>query len=125
MRKLTDLAMNSNRLTRVPRFLRSLVPQLKTLDLGDNAIAEVGDDDLSGLGGLYGLRLAGNRISSVGNATFAQVPNVHILNLAHNKVGLKKNDNSEQARAVNHSKMSLALILIKLLTTRIVILSMP
>ena len=89
MRKLTDLAMNSNRLTRVPRFLRSLVPQLKTLDLGDNAIAEVGDDDLSGLGGLYGLRLAGNRISSVGNATFARVPNVHILNLAHNKVGFK------------------------------------
>ena len=89
MRKLTDLAMNSNRLTRVPKFLSSLVPELKTLDLGDNAISEVGDEDLAGLGGLYGLRLAGNRISSISNATFAHVPNVHILNLAHNKVGLR------------------------------------
>ena len=32
MRKLTDLAMNSNRLQKVPQFLRSL-PELKTLDL--------------------------------------------------------------------------------------------
>ena len=88
MRKLTDLAMNSNRLRKVPKFLSSvLVPELKTLDLGDNAISEVGDDDLTGLGGLYGLRLAGNRISSMSNKTFAHVPNVHILNLAHNKVG--------------------------------------
>ena len=55
MKKLTDLAMNSNRLRKVPQFLRSL-PELKTLDLGDNAISEVGDDDLEGLGGLYGLR---------------------------------------------------------------------
>ena len=86
MKKLTDLAMNSNRLRMIPGFLSSL-SGLQTLDLGDNAISEVGDDDLAGLGDLYGLKLAGNRIKALTNKTFAHVKNVQILNLAHNKVG--------------------------------------
>ena len=87
MKKLTDLAMNSNRLRRIPEFLSSL-SGLETLDLGDNAISEVGDGDLAGLGGLFGLKLAGNRIGALTNKTFAHVKNLQLLNLAHNKVGI-------------------------------------
>jgi Leucine-rich repeat (LRR) protein len=82
---LTDLALNKNQLRKVPSFIKSSTV-LRTLDLGDNHISEIGDDEFSGLPNLYGLRLASNGLKHVSNGTFSDATNVHILNLAHNQI---------------------------------------
>ena len=52
---LQDLALNHNNLGTVPEDVSSLV-KLRTLDLGENRIAELADATFTNLSSLYGLR---------------------------------------------------------------------
>ena len=55
---LQDLALNNNYLDDIPSDISGL-SKLRTLDLGENRIANVVSQQLENLSSLYGLRLAG------------------------------------------------------------------
>ena len=83
---LEDLSLDNNRLSSVPRSISDL-KVLKTLDLGENLIGDLGDGDLFfGLEHLYGLRLSGNLLESIDKGHFANASNLHVLNLARNRL---------------------------------------
>ena len=82
---LQDLALNNNLLEEVPKAIRPLT-LLRTLDIGENRIANIRSKDLDGLHNLYGLRLAGNGIQNLQDDVFKSVSTLQVLNLAHNNI---------------------------------------
>lgn len=82
---LEDLSFNSNQLMQVPESLKYL-HNLRTLDLGENVIAEISNQDFSHLHNLYGLKLAGNKIKTISSLTLANATGIHVLNLALNEL---------------------------------------
>ena len=82
---LEDLSFNSNELVEVPGALKHL-PNLRTLDLGENDIEALEAGDFGALVKLYGLRLAGNSITEVKKVHFGNITGIHVLNLAHNRL---------------------------------------
>ena len=82
---LEDLSFNGNQLVEVPQTLKFL-PNLRTLDLGENAITDIRETDFNALNKLYGLRLAGNRIKAITKNHLKNVTGIHVLNLAHNEL---------------------------------------
>ena len=99
---LEDLSFNGNQLNEVPSTLRYL-HNLRTLDLGENAIASVRDSDFSVLTKLYGLRMAGNQITAITKYHLRNVTGLHVLNLAHNQLASIERgalDNLEELRAL-------------------------
>ncbi|XP_055707210.1 toll-like receptor Tollo [Phlebotomus papatasi] len=82
---LQDLHLNGNKLHRVPDVLYD-VPQLKTLDLGENQIINIDDASFSGMVQMFGLRLTENSIETIKRGTFDRMEALQILNLSHNKI---------------------------------------
>ena len=82
---LEDLSFNSNELRSVPATLSHL-PNLRTLDLGENLIEEIAPTDFQVLTKLYGLRLAGNQIKVLQKQHLQNVTGIHVLNLAQNQL---------------------------------------
>jgi Leucine-rich repeat (LRR) protein len=82
---LEDLSFNGNDLAEVPLTLQHL-SNLRTLDLGENAITELKPHDFNSLTKLYGLRLAGNKLSTLDKIHLVNVTGIHVLNLAHNEL---------------------------------------
>ena len=56
----------------------------QTLDFGENLLQLIHPTALSGLGSLYGLRLAGNKLRNLTENVFEGVENLRMLNLASN-----------------------------------------
>ena len=82
---LEDLSFNSNELRGVPATLSHL-PNLRTLDLGENLIDHIAPHDFQVLSKLYGLRLAGNKIKVLHKQHLQNVTGIHVLNLAQNQL---------------------------------------
>ena len=82
---LEDLSFNGNQLLNVPFTLKYL-PNLRTLDLGENIIEEISSENFANLKNLYGLRLAGNLINSISRTTLSNMTGIHVLNLAQNEL---------------------------------------
>ncbi|XP_014260332.1 toll-like receptor 6 [Cimex lectularius] len=82
---LRDLNLNGNKLKTVPIALRNM-RLLRTVDLGENNIANLDKPGFVGMSNLYGLRLIGNQISNISKSTFADLPSLEILNLSRNKI---------------------------------------
>lgn len=82
---LQDLHLNGNKLVTVPPALANL-PQLKTLDLGENHISDIVNSSFSDLQQLFGLRLTDNNIGNISKGTFDRMSALKILNLSRNKV---------------------------------------
>ena len=81
--------MSANRLRVVPLpALRSLGPNLKTLDLGENSISALPDEWLANFTVLYGLRLAHNKLTNLTEKAFAShsAASIKMLNLASNHI---------------------------------------
>lgn len=100
--ELEDLSLDNNHLVEVPSSIGHL-KKLKTLDLGENAIAELRDSDFNGLESLYGLRLAGNRLTNISRHFLANASQLHVLNLARNQlvqIERKAFDHLQELRAL-------------------------
>lgn len=82
---LQDLHLNSNKLYDIPSVLNE-VPQLQTLDLGDNQITEIFNSSFASMEKLVGLRLTENNISNVSKGVFDKMSALRILNLSSNKI---------------------------------------
>ncbi|KAL0276340.1 UNVERIFIED_CONTAM: hypothetical protein PYX00_003931 [Menopon gallinae] len=82
---LQDLNLSGNGLTSVPDALRNM-RLLRTVDLGENAIADISESGFAGMTNLYGLRLIGNQLTNITRKSFAELPELQILNLARNKI---------------------------------------
>ncbi|XP_054270825.1 toll-like receptor Tollo [Macrosteles quadrilineatus] len=82
---LQDLHLNSNKLYDIPAVLNE-VPQLQTLDLGDNQITEIFNTSFASMEKLVGLRLTENSISNVSKGVFDKMTALRILNLSSNKI---------------------------------------
>lgn len=82
---LQDLHLNSNKLYDIPSVLNE-VPQLQTLDLGDNQITEIFNSSFASMQKLVGLRLTENNISNVSKGVFDKMAALRILNLSSNKI---------------------------------------
>ena len=100
--RLEDLSFNGNDLVEVPQTLQFL-PNLRTLDLGENAISSIKEADFNALTKLYGLRLAGNQIKVITKDHLKNVTGIHVLNLAHNELSSIEHgalDNLKDLRAL-------------------------
>ncbi|KAJ9578344.1 hypothetical protein L9F63_005436, partial [Diploptera punctata] len=82
---LQDLHLNGNKLFEVPTVLND-VPLLKTLDLGENHIANIFNSSFGGMQHMYGLRLTENNIGNITKGTFDKMSALKILNLSRNKI---------------------------------------
>lgn len=82
---LQDFHLNSNKLFDVPGVL-SDVPQLKTLDLGDNQITDIFNSSFASMQELVGLRLTENNIGNISKGVFDKMTALRILNLSSNKI---------------------------------------
>lgn len=82
---LEYLHLNGNRLYDVPAVLGN-VPNLKTLDLGYNQIADVANTSFPAMSQLIGLKLLKNRIGHVPRGVFDRLPELHLINLANNAI---------------------------------------
>lgn len=82
---LQDLHLNSNKLFDIPAVL-SEIPQLKTLDLGDNQITDIFNASFASMQDLVGLRLTENNIGNVSKGVFDKMTSLRILNLSSNKI---------------------------------------
>lgn len=82
---LQDLHINGNRLDGVPSALRE-IPQLKTLDLGENLITSVENASFMAMQQMYGLRLTENNIGNISKGVFDKMTSLKILNLSRNKI---------------------------------------
>lgn len=82
---LQDLHLNSNKLYDIPAVLNE-VPQLQTLDLGDNQITEIFNSSFASMHKLVGLRLTENNISNISKGVFDKMTALRILNLSSNKI---------------------------------------
>uniref|UniRef100_A0A0K2TAB3 Tolllike receptor 6 [Tribolium castaneum] n=1 Tax=Lepeophtheirus salmonis TaxID=72036 RepID=A0A0K2TAB3_LEPSM len=80
---LEDLTLSGNYLKKIPEFVKPLL-NLRTLDLGENEIANLDSTDLNSLSNLYGLRLASNTLNHIAADVFINCTSIHVLNLAHN-----------------------------------------
>lgn len=99
---LQDLHLNGNKLLRVPIALSS-VPQLKTLDLGENHISVIENTSFTTMVDLYGLRLIENNIEHITRETFRKLTSLQILNLSRNKIRSVEADafeNNQNLRAI-------------------------
>ncbi|XKL67486.1 hypothetical protein PGB90_002977 [Kerria lacca] len=82
---LQDLNISGNKFTEIPVALKEM-RLLKTLDLGENSIANLEKPGFKGMTNLYGLRLIANQISVVGKKSFVELPSLQILNLSQNQI---------------------------------------
>lgn len=82
---LQELNLAGNMLTTVPRAVASL-HKLRSLDLSDNDIGNVGNASYEGLNQLHALNLMGNKIGNITLGTFDNLPSVRVLNLARNDI---------------------------------------
>lgn len=82
---LQDLHLNGNRLDEVPLALKS-IPQLKTLDLGENLIVSIENASFMTMEQMYGLRLTENNIGNISKGVFDKMTSLKILNLSRNKI---------------------------------------
>ncbi|XP_041980164.1 toll-like receptor Tollo [Aricia agestis] len=82
---LQDLHINGNRLDEVPIALKE-IPQLKTLDLGENLIVSVENASFMSMNQMYGLRLTENNIGNISKGVFDKMTSLKILNLSRNKI---------------------------------------
>ncbi|XP_058807757.1 toll-like receptor 6 [Phymastichus coffea] len=82
---LQDLRLSGNGLSEVPTAVRAL-RNLKTLDLGNNKIANVNHESFAGLDKLSGLRLVDNKLENISRKAFSNMPALQILNLASNAI---------------------------------------
>ena len=81
-----DLSLEANQISSLQdeRTFSSMVSTLKTLDIGENLIAQFPDGIFSQHKELFGLRLAGNRLRNLTSLTFKGAENIRMLNLASN-----------------------------------------
>ncbi|XP_046978216.1 toll-like receptor Tollo [Vanessa cardui] len=82
---LQDLHINGNRLDEVPIALKE-IPQLKTLDLGENLIVSIENASFMTMQQMYGLRLTENNIGNISKGVFDKMTSLKILNLSRNKI---------------------------------------
>ncbi|XP_013173415.1 PREDICTED: slit homolog 2 protein [Papilio xuthus] len=82
---LQDLHINGNRLDEVPIALKD-IPQLKTLDLGENLIVSIENASFMTMQQMYGLRLTENNIGNISKGVFDKMTSLKILNLSRNKI---------------------------------------
>ncbi|XP_055532715.1 toll-like receptor Tollo isoform X2 [Wyeomyia smithii] len=82
---LQDLHLNGNKLLQVPDALYD-VPLLRTLDLGENHISNIGNASFKDMVHMYGLRLTENNIEVIRKGTFDAMKSLHILNLSKNRL---------------------------------------
>lgn len=82
---LQDLHINGNRLDEVPIALKE-IPQLKTLDLGENLIVSIENASFMTMEQMYGLRLTENNIGNISKGVFDKMTSLKILNLSRNKI---------------------------------------
>ncbi|KAF9823254.1 hypothetical protein SFRURICE_000147 [Spodoptera frugiperda] len=82
---LQDLHINGNRLDEVPLALKE-IPQLKTLDLGENLIVSIENASFMTMEQMYGLRLTENNIGNISKGVFDKMTSLKILNLSRNKI---------------------------------------
>lgn len=82
---LQDLHINGNRLDEVPIVLKE-IPQLKTLDLGENLIVSIENASFMTMQQMYGLRLTENNIGNISKGVFDKMTSLKILNLSRNKI---------------------------------------
>lgn len=82
---LQDLHINGNRLDEVPIALKE-IPQLKTLDLGENLITSIENASFMTMEQMYGLRLTENNIGNISKGVFDKMTSLKILNLSKNKI---------------------------------------
>lgn len=82
---LQDLHINGNRLDEVPQALKE-IPQLKTLDLGENLIVSIENASFMTMEQMYGLRLTENNIGNISKGVFDKMTSLKILNLSRNKI---------------------------------------
>lgn len=82
---LQDLHINGNRLDVVPIALKE-IPQLKTLDLGENLIVSIENASFMTMEQMYGLRLTENNIGNISKGVFDKMTSLKILNLSRNKI---------------------------------------
>ncbi|CAB3226689.1 unnamed protein product [Arctia plantaginis] len=82
---LQDLHINGNRLDEVPLALKE-IPQLKTLDLGENLIISIENASFMTMEQMYGLRLTENNIGNISKGVFDKMTSLKILNLSRNKI---------------------------------------
>ncbi|XP_053604299.1 toll-like receptor Tollo [Plodia interpunctella] len=82
---LQDLHLNGNRLDEVPLALKE-IPQLKTLDLGENLIVSIENASFIAMQQMYGLRLTENNIGNISKGVFDKMTSLKILNLSRNKI---------------------------------------
>ncbi|XP_045449583.1 toll-like receptor Tollo [Melitaea cinxia] len=82
---LQDLHINGNRLDEVPMVLKE-IPQLKTLDLGENLIVSIENASFMTMQQMYGLRLTENNIGNISKGVFDKMTSLKILNLSRNKI---------------------------------------
>ncbi|XP_071445931.1 toll-like receptor Tollo [Hetaerina americana] len=85
---LQDLHINGNRLRVVPPGLSTTLPQLRTIDLGENAITAIDNTSFApnGLPHLYGLRLTDNLMVELKRGALKALPALKILNLSRNRL---------------------------------------
>ncbi|CRK92032.1 CLUMA_CG005612, isoform A [Clunio marinus] len=84
---LKELDLSSNQLQEVPEALKGLTV-LKTLDLGENQIAQFRAGAFQNLNQLTGLRLIDNQIENITKGMFESLPHLSVLNLAKNRIQL-------------------------------------
>ncbi|XP_058465284.1 toll-like receptor Tollo [Malaya genurostris] len=82
---LQDLHLNGNKLLQVPDALYD-VPMLRTLDLGENHISNIGNASFKDMAHMYGLRLTENNIEVIRKGTFDAMKSLQILNLSKNRL---------------------------------------
>ncbi|XP_023239365.1 toll-like receptor Tollo [Centruroides sculpturatus] len=82
---LQELNVASNRMKTVPQAIQSL-QLLRSLDVGENLLANIHNATYQGLRHLYSLRLAGNRIGNLTKGIFRDLPSLRILSLARNRI---------------------------------------
>ncbi|KAG8223015.1 hypothetical protein J437_LFUL000723 [Ladona fulva] len=85
---LQDLHLNGNRLRVIPQGLSTTLPQLRTIDLGENAISSIDNSSFApnGLPHLYGLRLTDNLMTELRRGALKALPALKILNLSRNRI---------------------------------------
>ena len=87
MTRLADLAMNGNNLDAVPLAVK-LLPSLKYLNLGENAISELPEYFLSDNPQLHTLVLEQNKIQMISQQAFASASSIRSVNIARNRLAI-------------------------------------